>query len=228
MLTRWGNDSKEFRVVSAKMLITFLLTMRATPIFFNGDELGMANIKFEDINDYRDVEIKAMYNYFKKKNQDVQQFMNDMKYSARDNSRTPFQWDASANAGFTTGTPWIKVNADHEYVNQEAQEKQAHSVLNYFRKMVDLRKSSLVLVYGHYSLYDYDHNEIYAYTRTLGKEGLFVVLNFSGKTITYPVPAPLLIKETPLVNNESTLAFDREKNDLHLLPYQALIFELAP
>lgn len=228
MLTRWGNDSKKYRVASARMLITFLLSMRATPIFFNGDELGMANPKFDDINDYRDVEVKAMYNYYRKKKQDLKQFMNDMKISARDNSRTPFQWDATPQAGFTTGTPWIKVNPDHTYINQEAQEKDEHSVLHYFRKMVTLRKNRLVLVYGHYTLYDQEHNEVYAYTRILGREGVLVVLNFSGKKIRYTLPAPLMVKEEPVINNEATLQFNPDNNELTLLPYQALIFELAP
>jgi oligo-1,6-glucosidase len=228
MLTRWGNDSDEFRVISAKLLITFLLTMRATPIFYNGDELGMSNIKFDDIKDYRDVEIKAMYNYFKKRKQGVKQFMNDMKISARDNSRTPFQWDATPNAGFTTGTPWIKVNPDHVYVNQEAQEADENSVLNYFRKLTAIRKERLVFIYGFYSLYDYEHNEIYAYTRTLGKEGVLVILNFSKKLINYKIPEPLLVKKSPVINNETSLQFNHATSELVLLPYQALIFELAP
>jgi oligo-1,6-glucosidase len=228
MLTRWGNDSPEFRTVSAKMLITFLLTMRATPIFYNGDELGMQNIKFDDINDYRDVEVKAMYEYIKKKGSGTKRFLQDMKLSARDNSRTPFQWDATANAGFTTGTPWIKINEDYVFINQEAQDADENSVLNYFRSLTRLRTNRLVLVYGHYTLYDYDHPHVYTYTRTLGKEGVLIVLNFSKELVNWHIPDPLRVKHTPTVNNEASLQFDHEKNELTLLPYQALIFDLVP
>lgn len=228
MLTRWGNDNPEFRSVSAKMLITFLLTMRATPIFYNGDELGMRNIRFDKIEDYRDVETIAMYNYIKNKKSSPKRFLQDMKLTARDNSRTPFQWNATPNAGFTTGKPWITINEDHVFVNQEAQEADENSVLNYFRKLTGLRQSELVLIYGHYTLYDDDHQQVYAYTRTLGKQGMLIILNFSKEPVTWHIPDPLMVKETPLINNETSLQFNHQANDLTLLPYQALIFELAP
>lgn len=228
MLTRWGNDSPEFRAVSAKMLITFLLTMRATPIFYNGDELGMRNIGFDKIEDYRDVETIAVYNYIKNKKSSTKRFLQDMKLTARDNSRTPFQWNATSNAGFTTGKPWIAINEDHVFINQEAQEADENSVLNYFRKLTALRQSELVLIYGHYTLYDDDHPQVYAYTRTLGKQGRLIILNFSKEPVTWHIPDPLMVKETPLINNETSLQFNHETNDLTLLPYQALIFELAP
>jgi oligo-1,6-glucosidase len=227
MLTRWGNDSPEFRAVSAKLLITFLLTMRATPIFYNGDELGMRNIKFSNIDDYRDIETKAMYQYIKKKS-NPRQFLEDMKLTARDNSRTPFQWNATPQAGFTTGTPWIKVNDDYVFVNREAQEADEFSVLNYFRKLSALRKKELTLVYGHYSLYDNEHPQVYAYTRTLNKRGLLVVMNFSREPVPWHIPDPLLINPSPLLNNEVSLQYNKETSDITLLPYQALIFELAP
>jgi oligo-1,6-glucosidase len=228
MLTRWGNDSAEFRASSAKMLITFLLTMRATPIFYNGDELGMRNIRFDDINDYRDIETKAMYQYIQKKGSGTKRFMQDMKLTARDNSRTPFQWNATANAGFTTGTPWIKVNDDYVFVNQEAQDADENSVLNYFRALARLRNERLALVYGHYTLYDYDHPKVYVYTRTLGKEGLLVIMNFSKDLVPWHIPDPLQVGKTPLVNNESALQINHTTNELTLLPYQALIFDLVP
>jgi oligo-1,6-glucosidase len=210
------------------MLITFLLTMRATPIFYNGDELGMRNIKFDDINDYRDIETKAMYQYIQKKGSGTKRFVQDMKLTARDNSRTPFQWNATPNAGFTTGTPWIKVNEDYVFVNQEAQDADENSVLNYFRKLARLRNERLPLIYGHYTLYDYDHPKVYAYTRTLGKEGLLVVMNFSKEPVPWHIPDPLQVGKTPLVNNESVLQINHETNELTLLPYQALIFDLVP
>ncbi len=226
MVTRFGDDSPELRNLSAKVLTTFLLTMRATPIFYNGDELGMTNIKFDDISDYRDIETLSMYKYIEGKKGNVKRFLDDQKIGARDNSRTPFQWDGTPNAGFTTGTPWLKVNADHTFINQQAQDADPNSVLNYFRRLVHLRKERPALVYGHYTLYDETHPQVFAYTRVLGKEGLFIVLNFSKKLVKYPIPEPLMLKENLVLNNEQSVQLNERQ--LTLLPWQALIFELGP
>ncbi len=123
MVTRWGNDAPEFRELSSKMLTTFLMTMRATPYYYNGDELGMNNIKFDSIDDYRDVETLNMYQQIKNNGGDLKAFLEAQKIMARDNSRTPFQWDDSANAGFTTGTPWLKVNPNYKTINAAAARK---------------------------------------------------------------------------------------------------------
>jgi oligo-1,6-glucosidase len=131
MLTRWGNDSPEFRDASSKMLTTFILSMRATPYYFSGDELGMSNIKFDKIDDYRDIESINMYKQIKARGGDLNEFMEAQKVSARDNGRTPFQWNNTANAGFTTATPWIKVNPNYQTVNVAMEEKDPSSVLNY-------------------------------------------------------------------------------------------------
>jgi len=226
MVTRFGDDSPEYRVLSAKTLITFLLTMRATPIFYNGDELGMKNIRFDDIADYRDIETVSKYKYIQSKKGNVKRFLEDQKIGARDNSRTPFQWDATPNAGFTTGTPWIKINPDHTYINQQAQDADPHSVLNYFRSLVKLRHSRPDLIYGHYTLYDPHHTKVYAYTRTLPRTGVFVVMNFSREVVPYTIPDPLLLKPAPLLNNESSLQV--HERELTLLPWQSVIFELGP
>lgn len=226
MLSRWGNDAPEYRLASAKMLMTFLLTMRATPIFYNGDELGMANIKFERIHDYRDIETLSMYQYLQSQGEDLEQFLRDQQYGARDNGRTPFQWDATPQAGFTTGEPWIPVNADHVYINAAAQEADGNSPLNYFRRLTQLRKEHLALVYGRYQLYDAAHEQVYTYTRVLEDAGMAVILNFSKELVNYILPAGIRLKGTePVINNETSLQLNGE--ELVLLPYQAVVFELA-
>lgn len=227
MVSRWGNDSSEFRIPSCKLLMTFLLTMRATPIFYNGDELGMANIKFESINEYRDIETLTMFQYLKSlENEDeITRFLKDQQISARDNSRTPFQWSADEKAGFTTGEPWIKINPDHVFVNQEAQDADGNSPLNYFRKLVKIRKERLELVYGKYTLYDAAHEQVYLYTRVLDKKGILVLMNFSKDLVQYTIPPEIHIKNyEPLLNNETSVQV--EDHQATLLPYQALLFEL--
>jgi oligo-1,6-glucosidase len=181
MVSKFGNDQPAFRQASSKMLTTFILTMRGTPFYYNGDELGMANIRFDKIEDYRDIATINGYKNIQKKGGDLQQFMATQKFISRDNARTPFQWDNTAQAGFTTGTPWIKVNPDYKTVNQAAEEKDPHSVLNYFRSMVRLRKENPVLVYGKYTLLDKDNPDVYAYTRESGSKKVLVLLNFTSK-----------------------------------------------
>jgi oligo-1,6-glucosidase len=222
MVSRWGNDSEQYREVSAKMLITFMLTMRATPIFYNGDELGMTNIRFDKIEDYKDIETIGMYQYLKSKGEDLAQFLKDQQYGARDNGRTPFQWDATTNAGFTDGKPWIKINDNHVSINEEAQEKDNCSILQYFRQLVLLRKHRLVLVYGAYKLYDPQHKQVYTYTRTLDDDMLLIVLNFSKERIDYNLPFELEDNTEPLVNNMTH--FSLAGNTVTLEPYQALVF----
>lgn len=224
MVSRWGNDQEPYRVPSAKMLITFLLSMHATPFFYQGDELGMANIKFDSIDDYRDIETLNKYKYYLKEKKDVQKFIENQKLTARDNSRTPFQWNAITNAGFTTGTPWLKVNPDHIQYNAEAEEQDVMSILNYFKLMIKLRKENVVFVYGHYKLYDLYHQEIYAYTRTLDKEKIFVILNFSKNKVEYTIPPELIYKGKILINNYADVDF--HGNIFSLQPYQAVVVEV--
>jgi len=224
MTSRWGNEKEGFLEMSAKLLITFLLTMRATPIFYNGDELGMTNIRFDNIKDYRDVETISMYQYLKSRKEDLKRFILDQQFGARDNGRTPFQWDATPNAGFTTGKPWIKINDNHSFLNAAAQHDNPDSVLNYFRKLVRLRKERLTLVYGEYMLDEPFHKQLYVYTRTLGEEMLLIVLNFSEDVVVYQLPRTFSIAGV-LVNNHTSVQMDDER--ITLLPYQALIFECS-
>jgi oligo-1,6-glucosidase len=219
MTTRWGNDAPEFRDLSNKMLTTFLLTMRATPYYYSGDELGMTNIKFDKIDDYQDIETRNWYQLEKNSGGDVQKFLDGAKITARDNSRTPFQWDTTANAGFTTGKPWLKVNPNYMTVNAAAEEKDANSCLNYFRKAVKLRKSSPVLIYGKYTLLDKDNPDVYAYTRELDGKKMLVVLNFKSKPASAKTGLDVSKAKVVLGNYPSP------SQTGELRPYEAVIYE---
>ena len=220
MLSRWGDDSPQWRVLSSKMLTTFILTMRATPFYFAGDELGMQNIKFDKIDDYKDIETIGMYTQIKNKGGDLQEFLNDQKITARDNSRTPFQWDNTANAGFTTGTPWLKVNPDYTTVNVAAEEKDSASCLNYFKKLIQVRKNNLALTYGKYTLVDKDNPSVYAYTRDWNGKKLLVLLNFTNKAANVNTGMDLS-KAKLLIDNYSKGSFNNS-----LQPYEAAVYEL--
>ncbi len=221
MVTRWGNDSPAFRELSSKMLTTFLMTMRATPYYYFGDELGMNNIKFDKIEDYQDIESRNMYAKAKAESGDLQKFLDAQKISARDNGRTPFQWDASANAGFTTGQPWLKVNPNYVMLNVAAQEKDPYSVLQYFRKIVQLRKGSPTLIYGKYTLLDAGNPDVYAYTREGEGKKLLVLLNFRATPATVQ-PGLDISRARVLIGNYPASAVP----SLSLRPYEAVVLEL--
>ena len=219
MTTRWGNDAPQWRELSSKMLTTFLLTMRATPYYYAGDELGMTNIKFDKIEDYRDIESLNWYKLEKNNGARRPEISRGARNYARDNGRTPFQWDATANAGFTTGTPWLKVNPNYTEVNVATEETDPNSCLNYFRKLVKLRKSNPVLIYGKYTLLDKDNPDVYAYTRELDGKKLLVLLNFKD----HPASAKTgldLSKAKVLAGNYPTPSADGK-----LRGYEAVIYE---
>ena len=221
MLTRWGNDTPEFRDYSSKMLSTFLLTMRATPYYYFGDELGMNNIKFDKIEDYKDIESINWYKGIQKEGGDLKTFLESQKIAARDNGRTPFQWDNTANAGFSTGTPWLKVNPNYTAVNVSAEEAKPDSPLNYFRKLTKLRKDNLVLVYGKYTLLDADNESIYSYTRELNGKKFLILLNFKAADATANTGLDLS-KAKVILGNYPTPSTDGK-----LKPYEAVVMEMT-
>ncbi len=187
-VSRFGNDG-EYREASAKMLATCLHMMQGTPYVYQGEELGMTNVPFGKIEDFRDLDsINAYHELTGKGVFSEEEMLRYLRYKSRDNARTPFQWDDGENAGFTTGTPWIMVNPNYKEVNAKEQLAREDSVLNYFRKLIRLRKEYEIIVYGTYDLLLPDSEEIYAYTRTLGDKRLLVVCNFSAGQVRYDAP----------------------------------------
>ncbi|MDR6940175.1 glycoside hydrolase family 13 protein [Mucilaginibacter pocheonensis] len=220
LVSRFGNDSPEFREVSSKMLTTFIMTMRGTPYYYNGDELGMTNAGFTKIEDYRDVQTLNEYRRQKKLGANMQEYLKQISFESRDNGRTPFQWNGTLNAGFTTGTPWIGVNANYKSINAVAQVKDPSSPLNYFRKIVKLRKENKVLVYGKYTLLDNKNPDTYSYTRELNGKRLLILLNF--KSVAASANTEIdLNKARILIGN-----YDHPSKNGKLRPYEAIVYEL--
>ena len=189
-ISRYGNDSKEYHDVSAKMLATCLHMMQGTPYVYQGEELGMTNVPFESIDQFRDLDSINAYHELVE-DQKVfthEEMMRYLRYKSRDNARTPFQWDDSENAGFSTGNPWIMVNPNYTEINAKAQLADPDSVFHYYQKLIQLRKEKEIIVYGTYDLLLPDSKEIYMYTRTLGDEKLLVVCNFYEKEIEVEIP----------------------------------------
>ena len=221
-VNRYGSDKPAFKDYSAKMLNTFILSMRGTPYTYYGDELGMTNIGFTKIEQYKDI---AAINGYKKAatdGEDLDHYLKKLNLLSRDNGRTPMQWDDTNNAGFSSETPWLPVHENHTTVNVANQQNDHNSVLNHFRKMVALRKDNLLLVYGEYEIIQEEHPTIYAYSRTLDDEQMKILLNFSELTSKINLSNLVQIKEV-LINNYNELLID--KNTITLQPYQAVVLK---
>ncbi len=225
-VSRWGNDSKVHWQNSATMLHTWVLTMRGTPYFYYGEEIGMTNIKFEKIEDYRDINTINRYKALKNEGGDLEGFLANEKHASRDNARTPMQWDTSKNAGFTDVNPWIKVNENYtEGINVAQQEPEKDSVLNYFRRMVGVRKKHLGLVYGNYELLLPESEEVYAYLRTLKEEKYLVLLSFTTKKVEVSL-AGLNFDSAKLLISNDDAPYIKKDSDFELEPYQSCVYQL--
>ena len=226
-VSRFGNDG-EYRELSAKMLATCLHMMQGTPYIYQGEELGMTNVPFEDISDFRDLDsINAWHELVGQGVFTEDEMMKYLRYKSRDNARTPFQWDDTENAGFTTGSPWIMVNPNYKEINAKDQLEREDSVFRYYQKLIRLRKEHEIIVYGSYDLVLPEDRELYVYTRTLKNEKLLVVCNFYGNTRIFALPGGWT-KETSklLIGNYGDLLYARDnRNTVFIRPYEALVLK---
>ncbi len=219
IVSRWGNDG-QYRVESAKMLATLLHGMQGTPYIYQGEELGMTNVKYP-IEDYRDIELLNLYKERIEGGYAHDDIMESIYVKGRDNARTPMQWDAAANAGFTAGQPWIRVNPNYTEINAAAELKNPDSIFHYYKKLIRLRKEHDVIVYGDYRLLFPDDKDIYAYTRSLDGTTLLVLCNFYGNTVSVDLPAELAGDKELLISNYSEITAEGT-----LRPYEARMYLL--
>lgn len=216
IVSRWGND-REYRVESAKMLAILLHGMQGTPYIYQGEELGMTNVQY-DIEDYKDCEIINMYHERLEKGYSKDEIMKSIYAKGRDNARTPMQWDDTENAGFTTGTPWIKVNDNYDKINARSQVDDPDSIFSYYRKLVQLRKDYPVFVDGKFTLLLEDDENIFAYSRKNEEKTMIVVCNFFDKEIPMPLAKECGDMEVLISNYKDT-------SDMSVLrPYEARMY----
>ncbi|WP_312104567.1 alpha-glucosidase, partial [Lachnoclostridium sp.] len=219
IVSRWGND-KEYRIESAKMLATLLHGLKGTPYIYQGEELGMTNIKFDDINQYKDIETLNMYKERLKKGYKHEDIMESIYAKGRDNSRTPMQWTDEKNGGFTTGTPWIEVNQNFTEINAEEQVSNPDSIYNYYKKLIEIRKNNEVIVYGDFEMLLPEDKNIFAYVRTSKDSKIVVVCNFYAEEVEYKLPKEYEDKKEVLISNYSSIKQGR------LRPYEALMYRV--
>lgn len=221
-ISRFGDDSEEYRVICAKMLATCLHMMQGTPYVYQGEEIGMTNMPFTDISEVRDIESINAYHEMSEagliSKEDMLRFI---CLKGRDNARTPMQWDDSENAGFTTGTPWIGVNPNYKTINAEAARADKDSVFHYYRKLIAMRKEEPILAYGHYALLEADNESLYVYTRELDGQKLLVICNFTKDTVGYEIPAEFDGAQI-LIGNYGR---EEAQGAIEVKPYEALVLK---
>ena len=224
IVSRWGND-KEYRVESAKMLATLLHGMKGTPYIYQGEELGMTNVRFENLDAYNDIESLNMYKERKEKGYSHEEIMESIYAKGRDNARTPMHWDDSKNAGFTSGEPWIRVNPNYKEINAASQLNDENSIFNYYKKLIKIRKENPVVVHGTYDLILEDNKEIFAYTRTLKNEQLLVICNFTENNTVFKCKEPIEFKEIELLISNYDVDTDALINNIELKPYESRVYK---
>ena len=220
-VSRYGNDTPEFREISAKTLHTFLLTQRATPYLYNGDEIGMSNIRFKKISDYNDLQTTNRYNMALKESQAAADAYLAMQAElSRDNSRTPMQWSSEQNAGFSVGKPWLTINENYKIVNVAKSETNPNSILNYIRALIKLRKVEPALVYGSLEMIDPSNKAIVAFTRKLGSKTILVMMNFTKNKATVNTTIDLSKVKLLIANSE------KPSKGKTLAAFESLVYEV--
>lgn len=219
-VSRFGNDSPQYREASAKMLATCLHMMQGTPYIYQGEELGMTNYPFQNLQEFRDIEsIHAYEEWCESGRLPHDTFWPCLTFKSRDNARTPMQWDDTPNAGFTTGTPWIAVNPNYTEINAKAQTSDPDSVFHYYKKLIALRKQYPVIVYGKYELLLEDSDDLFVYTRTLENTKILVVCNFSEKETSLHIPEPFVHAQCLISNMPASY----EMETVRLRAYEAFV-----
>ncbi len=224
-VTRFGNESPEYRVISAKMLGTVLHMMQGTPYIFEGEELGMTNAFFDKIEDYRDLEaIDTFKDFTGRKGFSAKDTLELLRLKSRDNARTPMHWDDSKNAGFTNGTPWIDVIGNYKEINVKECLEDKNSVFYYYQKLIQLRHEMPIITDGVYELLDEENEKVYTYLRKGENETLVIIANFTDETISYHVDNKVQAKDSELVISNYEDAPEKFSNEITLKPYGAYVY----
>ena len=216
-VSRYGNDG-EYREYSAKMLGVCLHLMKGTPYIYQGEELGMTNAGFTDLSDYRDLEsINAYHELVEVQGVEPEQMMRYLGKVSRDNARTPMQWNTETNAGFTTGTPWIRVNENYKKINAAAQLKDPDSIYNFYRRLIQIRHEEEIVVSGSFEMLMEESGQIFAYQRVLDDKKLVVLCNFTPNHVAFDgVPK----KAEIMIGNY------KNEGGTYLRPYEAIAYKV--
>lgn len=226
IVSRFGDDQKYHRE-SAKMLATSIHMLRGTPYIYQGEEIGMTNPYYDNINLYKDVESINYYDISKQQGKDEKEIIKVLQSKSRDNSRTPMHWSKCSQAGFTTGTPWLSISKNYEEINVENSLEDNNSIFYYYQKLIKLRKEYDIVAYGDFKLILEDHKDIFAYIRNYNNEKLLVVNNFYGKETVFQLPSQFNFdnhKSNILISNYKDSSEDFKR--VNLRPYESIVYHL--
>lgn len=218
-------DDKNFFKESSKAIALMYFMQKGTSFIYQGQEIGMTNVKFKNIEDYNDVRTINSYKEKIKKGISKEEALNYIWKTSRDNSRTPMQWDASENAGFSKVKPWIKVNPNYININVKQQEDDCNSILNFYKKMIKIKKQNETLIYGSYDLILENHEQIYAYTRTLKDEKFIIITNLTNKKAKYSYDKEKL-KYKELILSNYLVENHKDTTEIVLKPFEARMYYL--
>lgn len=224
-VTRFGDDG-EFRVQSAKMLATLLHMMKGTPYVFQGEELGMKNVHFDSVENYKDIETKYFYELMKENGESSSYINNSIYLKSRDNARTPFPWNGNKEEGygFSSGNPWIQYSPDNSSINAEACLEDSNSIFYYYQKLISLRRDYPIIIHGKYELINEEDSDVFSYVREYNKQILLIVCSFSKQPTTSQVPSKLIGRQVKhlIGNYESELK--QLPKFFELKPFEAQVF----
>lgn len=228
-VSRFGDDTSPLCwEKSAKMLATCLHMMKGTPFIYQGEELGMTNVAFERLEDYRDIETKNAYDELARQLDIPEKTMMEyIHHTSRDNARTPMQWNRGKNAGFSAAKPWISVNPNYVSINAADQQKDPDSIYHYYQKLIGLRRRYPIIVYGKYELIEENHPQIFAYTRRLGVQNMLVICSFSPADLKFALPEKFCTSDKKLlISNWGTNKAGEAGKEILLHPYEARVYLL--
>ncbi|MHC1684219.1 MAG: alpha,alpha-phosphotrehalase [Clostridiaceae bacterium] len=227
IVSRFGDD-KNYHKESAKMLATTIHMLQGTPYIYQGEEIGMTNPGFENIDKYKDVESTNIYNILKDQGLDNNEIMEIIKKKSRDNSRTPMQWNDEDNSGFTRGTPWISVADNYTDINVESALNDKDSVFYHYKKLIELRKELDVIAYGDFKIILENHKEIFAYLRSYNNEKLLVINNFYGKETIFNLPEDVIgdgYLSNIIISNYKDSNYDFK--EIKLRSYESIVYHIT-
>lgn len=226
VVSTWGDD-RDFWYESATSMAAMYFLMQGTPFIYQGQEIGMTNVHFESIDDYDDVSAKNLYRIRSEEGLPHEDILRILWATSRDNSRTPMQWSGEANGGFTSGTPWMKVNPNYTDINVAEQQKNERSILSFYKKMIQLKKDNEVFTYGQYELLLPDHHQIFAYTRKLKKEKkkVLIITNLSKKD-AFVEDFDIKVSSENLLLQNLPVREHKELSTLVLKPYEARVYKI--
>ncbi|MDF2945855.1 MAG: alpha amylase catalytic region [Bacillales bacterium] len=223
-ISLWGVDDVKFHQKCGKAFALMYFMMKGTPFIYQGQEIGMTNVRFDNINDYKDVAALNLYKFKLQEGNTKESILREIWDNGRDNARTPMQWSTEPNAGFTKGIPWLKVNPNYKFINVEDQLQDKDSILNFYKKLIKIRKSDDLFIHGSFKLLAKNHKQVFAYSRKLGNKKAYIIVNMTKDVAIYYVKGKEILGSDIILSNYDNLII-ANSNKIKLRPFEAMLLK---